>query len=142
MKALSLTQPMAWAVVSGGKDIENRAWRTPHRGPFYVHASMGWNKEHYKFIDELGIIMPSEWIHGAIIGEADLTALVIEGEDDPRAKSRWFMGPVGFALRNMKAYEEPIYCKGQLGFFDVDNVRRDENSGRMVADSKFSNKFR
>ena len=132
MKALSLTQPMAWAVVLGGKDIENRVWRTPFRGRFYVHASMKFNKEHAEFIKNLGIQLPARYVHGAIIGEADLVSVV------DVSSSRWFMGPVGFVLRNAKSYDEPIICKGMLRFFDVENVRKNETTGTMVADSKFS----
>jgi hypothetical protein len=37
--ALSLRQPWAWAVVHGGKDIENRVWSTKFRGEFLIHAA-------------------------------------------------------------------------------------------------------
>lgn len=38
MKALTVQQPWAWAIIHGGKDIENRtqAWR--YRGPLAIHA--------------------------------------------------------------------------------------------------------
>lgn len=32
VKALSVRQPWAWAIVHAGKDVENRNWPTPHRG--------------------------------------------------------------------------------------------------------------
>ena len=39
MKALSVCQPWAWAIVHGIKKVENR-WRpTRHRGPLVIHAS-------------------------------------------------------------------------------------------------------
>jgi len=28
MKAITIKQPWAWAIVFAGKDIENRSWRT------------------------------------------------------------------------------------------------------------------
>jgi hypothetical protein len=38
LRTLSLRQP--WGlVVNGYKDIENRSWRTNHRGPLLIHAS-------------------------------------------------------------------------------------------------------
>lgn len=41
MKALSLTQPWAHAVVHLGKRVENRDWPgCSFRGPFLIHASM------------------------------------------------------------------------------------------------------
>ncbi len=39
LRVLSLRQPWAWLIVNGYKDIENRSWRTNHRGPLLIHAS-------------------------------------------------------------------------------------------------------
>jgi len=49
MKALSLSQPMAWAIFNG-KDVENRNWRTAYRGRFIVHAAKSFNIEHWNWI--------------------------------------------------------------------------------------------
>jgi activating signal cointegrator 1 len=38
MKALSLWQPWASAIVSGAKTIETRSWFTRYRGPLVIHA--------------------------------------------------------------------------------------------------------
>lgn len=38
MKALSVKQPWAWAIIHAGKDIEKRTWRTDYRGPLLIHA--------------------------------------------------------------------------------------------------------
>jgi ASCH domain len=38
VKALTVRQPWAWAIIYGGKDIENRRWRTAYRGPLLIHA--------------------------------------------------------------------------------------------------------
>ncbi len=38
VKALTLRPPWAWAVIYGGKDVENRRWRTAYRGPLLIHA--------------------------------------------------------------------------------------------------------
>ena len=37
-RVLSVRQPWAWALVYGGKTIENRKWRTRHRGRIWIHA--------------------------------------------------------------------------------------------------------
>ncbi len=43
MRALSLWQPWAHAVVHLGKRIENRQWRgCSYRGPFLIHAAKGY----------------------------------------------------------------------------------------------------
>jgi hypothetical protein len=48
VKALSLRQPWAYAVVHLGKHIENRHWNTSHRGDFLIHASKGMTKAEYE----------------------------------------------------------------------------------------------
>lgn len=44
-KALSVRQPWAMLICAGFKDIENRNWKTNHRGALYVHAgkAFDWN---------------------------------------------------------------------------------------------------
>lgn len=39
MWAVSIRQPFAWAILRGGKNIENRSRRLNHRGLLMVHAS-------------------------------------------------------------------------------------------------------
>jgi len=119
MKALSLTEPMAWAVFHG-KDVENRRWPTKLRGRVYIHASKGFDKGHYNFLALEGMAClldeplpgPSEFVHGAIIGEVDIVDCV------ETHVSRWFFGPYALVLRNAVEYDTPIPCKGMLGFFE------------------------
>lgn len=122
MKALSLTQPMAWAIFHG-KDVENRRWSTKFQGRIYIHASKGFDKEHYNLIALSGIAVlldeplpePEDFIHGAIIGEVDIVDCV----PYLRFYSPWAMpGQYGFVLANPVEYEKPIPCKGMLGFFE------------------------
>jgi hypothetical protein len=37
--ALSLHRPWAWLIIHAGKDIENRTWATPYRGPVILHSA-------------------------------------------------------------------------------------------------------
>ncbi len=39
MKALTVKQPWAGLIIAGGKDIENRTWRTSYRGRVLIHAA-------------------------------------------------------------------------------------------------------
>lgn len=39
MKAISIRQPWAWAILYAGKDVENRSRRSNYRGPVLLHAS-------------------------------------------------------------------------------------------------------
>jgi len=123
MKTLSIKQPWAWAILHGGKMVENRTWPTKYRGPVLIHVSKTFDKEGYLWILENSpklfkspIIMPgpTHFEMGGIIGKAEIVGCV-----DFLRGSPWFFGPYGFLI----ARPEPLpffSCKGKLGFFEVD----------------------
>ena len=119
MKALSIRGLGAWLIIHGGKDTENRTWRTSYRGEFYVHVSgsirQGEYSETYEFarlFAGLGMRLPAknELKLGGIIGKVELVDCV-KHSDSP-----WYMGDYGFVLRNPQPMDF-IPCKGALGFF-------------------------
>ena len=66
MKALSIRQPWAWAILHAGKRIENRDWRACHyRGPFLIHASKGCTELEYAsaaiWMHEQHLATPIDW---------------------------------------------------------------------------------
>ena len=120
MKALSMTQPMAWAVFHG-KDVENRKWRSRYLGTLLIHASKRFDKKHYRWIvdndNRLCRFIPEDYspvfVQGALIGICTVVANV------SNHGSRWFTGPYAFVLKDQREFETPIPYKGQLGLFDV-----------------------
>lgn len=80
MKALTILQPYAWAVMQfEGKSIENRSWNTDYRGLFWVHAAkQPWNSEAELAAGWMehtfGLIVPppEELQFGAILGTVKL----------------------------------------------------------------------
>lgn len=113
MKALSIKQPWAAAIIYGGKDIENRSWKTKFRGRVYIHASLQVDKNAPKYVwDVFEKHFDDKMAFGGIIGSVEITDFV-ESSD-----SKWFQGPFGFVLKNPKPIEFIRY-KGQLGFFEV-----------------------
>jgi hypothetical protein len=44
VKALTVQQPWAWAIVHGGKDVENRTQAWSYRGPLAIHAGTRWSE--------------------------------------------------------------------------------------------------
>jgi ASCH domain len=48
VKALSLRQPWAWAILHAGKRIENRRWNTKYRGPVLLHAAKGGDEAEFR----------------------------------------------------------------------------------------------
>ncbi|PIE97453.1 MAG: hypothetical protein CR988_07775 [Treponema sp.] len=38
-KVLSVKNPFSYLIIYGGKDVENRTWKTDYRGRLYIHSS-------------------------------------------------------------------------------------------------------
>ena len=132
MKALSLRQPWAWAVVFAGKTIENRRWSTPFRGEFFIHAAKGMTRDEYEgaldFVRDLGLDLPShgspEFVRGGIVGRARIVDVIPPCSDGSlfsafECKHRWHMPEqYGFVLEDVRLTPF-VPCRGMLGFFDV-----------------------
>lgn len=127
MKAITIRQPWAWAILNAGKDIENRDWSTRIRGPVAIHAAKGMTRYEYEdgceFIKSIKrrikIPMYEELERGAIVGIAEIIDCV------PDYPSPWFFGEYGFVLSHPKKLLKPIPCKGALSFWDVpDNIEQ------------------
>src|SRR5262245_61800575 len=101
LKALTIRQPWAWAIIHAGKDIENRSWNTRLRGTIAVHA--GFNYEREAALPR-GVKSPreAEILRGAIIGLVDIVDVV------ENHRSKWFIGPFGFVLSNPRALLKAI----------------------------------
>lgn len=125
MKALSIRQPWAWLIVNGHKDVENRTWSTGFRGDFLVHAGKVMTAAEYadvcRFLhgdprlEHLLDVLPraGDLELGGIVGSAHLI------ETDVYIGSPWYMGAIGFRLREGKPLPfRPL--KGALGFFEVE----------------------
>jgi hypothetical protein len=114
VKALSIRQPWAWAIVTGRKPVENRDWSTSFRGRVLIHAG--------KRIDDGAVFLPegaSEYCPrdedlplGGIVGVATIVDCVTAHP------SPWFVGRFGFVFKDARPLPL-VPCRGQLGFFDV-----------------------
>ena len=110
MKIISVRQPWASLIVQGIKDVENRSWRTHHRGPVLIHASQRQDEITEKELKRrYGIEMPKRLPKGSVIGVADIVDCV---EEHP---SKWFDGDgFGFVLKNPRRVRFQRWS-GQLG---------------------------
>lgn len=119
--ALSVNQPWAWAITSGGKDVENRSRFAVTKGdmkprPIAIHASLRMTHDDYEyacwFMASIGVKCPSpdRLVRGAIVGIAKVTAIT------SAHPSPWFFGPRGLVLADRCAIE-PVPASGALGFF-------------------------
>jgi hypothetical protein len=129
MRALSLTQPWAWLVVHGGKDIENRVWNTKFRGGFLVHAAKGMKRSDYddarRFAETVqgyqfahDMPLPEQLERGGIVGAANLYTVIhpLRPSEMP-GRLPWHMPEqYGFVLGDMRPLPF-LPCKGALGFW-------------------------
>jgi hypothetical protein len=122
--ALSVRQPWAWALIFGGKDVENRGEMSVQKGGMRaqvgkriaIHAGKGMTREEYEsaaaFMAGIGVVCPAaaDLLRGGIIGTAYLASIVNEHI------SKWFFGPRGLCL--IRPEPVPfIGASGELGMF-------------------------
>jgi hypothetical protein len=140
MKTLSIRQPWSWLILHQGKNIENRTWYTPYRGPLFIHAGKLWDEniqsgkasidpEMFDLVMErygITIEIVKQWIResgkrtfgevfltGGIVGKVDLVDCVQNHPSIWAIKGQWHW---------VLEHPEPLpfmACKGQLGLFEV-----------------------
>jgi hypothetical protein len=114
LRALSLRQPWAWLVINGYKDIENRSWRTNHRGPLLIHASSNLTEfsETAAMVEtKYHIRVPENVEAGGIVGVVDVVDCVKTHASKWNFRNQW-----GWVLENPRRlpYRQ---CKGFVGLF-------------------------
>jgi hypothetical protein len=126
MKAISIRQPWAWAIIHAGKPVENRTWWTDYRGPVLIHAAKGCTRDEYEdclaTVQDIslthpfpsGLEMPAlkDLPRGGIVGRARIVDCVTSSD------SPWFTGPYGLVLADVEPLPFRPY-KGALGLFEV-----------------------
>lgn len=125
MKALSIRQPWAWAILLAGKDVENRSWATKFRGRVLIHAALHLRTREFeedcsliRRISGESVLSHYYMRFGGIVGSVEIVDCVVT------SASPWFFGPWGFVLRDPRPLPF-VPLRGQLGFFDVsDEVLR------------------
>ena len=109
MRAITIRQPWAELIVRGEKDVENRSWRTHHRGPLLIHAGA---RGHWKSFAEHGV--PDDAERSAIIGVVEVVDCTQERTSAWHEEGSW-----GWYLAGARRFREPIPMKGRRGLFEV-----------------------
>ncbi len=132
MKALSLTQPWATAIMLGIKKIETRPWKTSYRGRIAIHAAKGFPKYAKEFASveyTLGRI-PTRLPFGCIIGFATISDIKrveevkLEVSAIERLYGDYSDGRFAWILTDVTPLplDELIPYKGALGLFKAKTV--------------------
>lgn len=126
--ALSIRQPWAWLIVNGLKDVENRTWATPYRGPLLIHAGKTLRPADY----DAAMLFIEAFVNPDLVHQVpDMGELPLGGfvgvatlVDCVRASSSpWFTGADtedghGFVM-DAPLVIDFLPWKGRLGFFNV-----------------------
>ena len=124
MRMLTLHRPWAWCVVFGGKLVENRPKKPPPcvLGKWLaIHAGKRWVDADAERITAAGLVMPLEMDQpdGAIIGVCRVIGYATHGDEVARRlgedQRRWFFGPYGWLLADMRPLVTPVEVRGYQG---------------------------
>jgi len=115
---LSIRQPWATLILMGGKNVENRTWKTNWTGRLVIHASQKMDESAGDLIWQAEQLFGGPLPRGAFIGEVELYGW----SDVEFASSEWATGPWCWLLGHPVAYKTPIPAKGKLGLFRVEDL--------------------
>ena len=148
MRALTVRQPWAWAIIHGGKDVENRSRSLgPYRGLVAIHAGLTDDSDTDPSVFDLFARLVPAWdapptngdpwqhrpdgVRGAIIGVVDLLDVHLGSERTYRGAgvtmlcSTWArINPDGtdawhLVLADPRPLAHPIPWRGALGLWPV-----------------------
>ena len=130
VRALTVRQPWAWAIVHGGKDVENRTRNIAgaYRGPVAIHAGKGWADAALAEVERLAGFdaTPGGFVLGNIVGVVDLVHVhadcteLIEGFGHTPTCSRWAMSDHWHLhMSNPRPLTTPIPATGRLGLWTL-----------------------
>jgi hypothetical protein len=115
MKAITICNPHAWAVIHGSKMFENRTWRSSFSGTLLIHAGQS-----VKFMSDRDMYpgcpdpMDPQMVFGAIIGVVDMYGSKRPGLEDARYHG---YGPWCHVYANPRPLPRPIKCRGMQGLW-------------------------
>jgi hypothetical protein len=127
LKAITIHQPWAYAILHLGKNVENRGWFWGQGigGELAIHAGKTYDWEGEGFINSLNHTVPGNPPMGALVGIVTLTgahhAMRCTRNALPRNTycSPWAVGlQYHWELSHPQAIE-PIPCRGMQGVWDV-----------------------
>lgn len=159
MKTLSIKQPWASLIASGIKNVENRTWRTKHRGRIYIHASAKRSfdsltkglttaqlekvAEHNMASYPKNILISNvklDYLTSAIIGEVDIIDCVLNHPSVWAEQTNIFLMDIkeekpiwNWVLANPVLYDKPILnVKGALSLWEYERPYQVIGTAEMV----------
>lgn len=131
MRAISIKQPWAEAILQGVKKVENRTWSpTGHGGKLILHTGLNMDRQGQSwlldcYLDESvrgprwdGCVQAEPWVLGAYLGVIEITGVdprfmpPPDGPDPWRDEDQW-----GWRIGRVLRFPKPISGKGRQGLF-------------------------
>lgn len=144
MKVITVRQPWAWAIMHGGKDVENRSRNIvgSHRGRVAIHAGQADadNAPDRLWMDamsdlantvlrEPGISHARTHRRGYILGTVEVVSVhhcSDHGRNETDTCSPWALADHWhIRLANPEPFDEPIPAKGQLGLWTYEPTTKE-----------------
>jgi hypothetical protein len=145
MKAITIIQPWATLIALGEKKFESRSWATKYRGPLAIHAGKKIEKEICKQEPFKSVLAKHGYTAeslpvSVVVAIGNLTACYEVGQVDISQKEadlRWTdriirwqefdfgwyeYGRFAWELLDVKALDQPIPAKGQLGLWNYEEI--------------------
>ena len=122
IRALTICQPWAWAILEGPKRYENRGWYTDYTGPLVIHAgkSPKFMADGLRFLREQGLVVPADLVFGALLGVVDQVGCVRAATTGSRGKPDPFaFGPWCHHYERPRRLATPVPYSGKQSFFSV-----------------------
>lgn len=140
MRAITLHRPWPYVILRCGKRVENRPWK-----PWAVvmgqrialHAGKGWDERAEQYLPaEFGTVEEPRLIRQeGIVGTAVVEGWFASDEEVLKTgksheglhwqkvnfltKDRFFFGPYGWVLEDVKELLTPVMCRGKQGLWHV-----------------------
>ncbi|MDR1897105.1 MAG: ASCH domain-containing protein [Prevotellaceae bacterium] len=118
MKVLTVKNPWASLIISGGKDVENRTWKTNYRGRILVHSSIrrdtscnAYFRTDWSYVKYVKFLLDVAF-DGCVIGSVELADCVQNSTSRWAEKDMWH-----WILKDPKPLV-PIPAKGRLGLWE------------------------
>ncbi|WP_062516470.1 ASCH domain-containing protein [Demequina gelatinilytica] len=135
MRVLTVRQPWAWAIIHGGKHVENRSRNIAgdYRGPVAIHAAAREAERYHQAAEEIydragTYVLKAP--QSAIVGVVDLVDVHKDDRCDDKAHphtpgelacSSWAMADHHhLVLTNPRPLTNPIRARGRLGLWKPD----------------------
>ncbi len=130
MKAFTLYQPYATAIILGLKKYETRSWATSYRGPLAIHTSVKKLSPELKKLAKRYNITNLEYGKIIVICELqdciEMTDEIIKRQPiTEKDFGIWTPGRYAWKLKVLKILKEPIPARGYQMLWNIDLAEKD-----------------